>query len=125
MQRQFTAVVMVLGSSGEKGQQWVCAQHPCPPPPHRAQPISQCSPRHLEAPKPGKKFNNVLAWLASLHTSPFPFPVNITFFGNRAIADVTSYGEVTLKQGQPLIQYDWCPTGIEETQRQTYREKTM
>lgn len=65
---------------------------------------------------------SVLAWLASPRIMPFPFPGNMTFFGNRAIAAVTSYSEVTLEQGRPLIQYDWCPySNRRNTERDTGR----
>lgn len=125
MHRQFTAMVVVLGSNEEKGQQWVCAQHPCPPPPTGPSPHPSAV-THAPGSTPAWKecLTRVLAWLASPRIMPFPFPGSRTFFGNRAIATVTSYSEVTLEQGQPLIQYDRCPyRNRRNTERDTGRRR--
>ena len=40
--------------------------------------------------------------------------IMLTLFGNKIFADVISYDEVILKQGEPLIQYGQCPSKEEK-----------
>ena len=50
-----------------------------------------------------------MGWIMSL----FPVLQNVTLFGKKVLADITSWGEIILEKGEPLVQ-PLVPLGEQE-----------